>query len=534
MAVVDRGTQTLPSDGISQESHEQIRRDVAAYYTVRGSVKLFRDYSRGKHALTLTDKQKIILANLAALEGHEFCDNICHQITAEARDRLRFDRWVVAPLPKPGAKPKGKPSKAQITGSTPEQAFLSSLYKTAKIGMRQGEIHYDTLRDAEHVLAVGWSNKKERVMVYREPWYSQDSRDGAFIGYDGEDEPYYGFKDWHTVLLDEKGHDTNVTRRNLWFPDRLEKWVTPDGGTAWEKYLDPEDNGQWPIPWVKVDGSPLHIPYVHFRNSGRGTINYGFSELDGGIIGFQDQINDLHWALSGSGRLTAFQMYYIAGIDPTVSVDVGPGQVWKLADPQSTAGAIAAGDLTQLISLLDKKLGRVSVVSRTPEHRITGGNWPSGEALMRAEQPAVGKAEAQIESLLDSWSEVGHRAIEIFNHFNTEGVTLPEDIETASVAAVFLSPERRDPLSKSIIAQNLRDSITWQEELRIMEYDEERINKIGLEKEANMEMQARTMQSAFDRGLGPGTALPGKGPQGAQEDEESDTGDDTGGSPNEN
>lgn len=466
--------------------HERIQRDRKKHFSDNDLLEKYKDYAAGKHVFVLTDKQKDLLRGVL---GREFSDNVCHQIIAEAADRLHFLRW-------------------DCEDSTVAD-FLSDLYTTARLSDRHGEVHYDCLRDGNHAIAVNWDNDRQIVRVFREPWW--DGKTGVFISYDDNDEPAYAVREW----VNDEGN----RRRAVWFEDRLERYISRDGGGTWEEYLLPEDDGRWPVPWVKRNGDPLHIPYVHFPNAGRGSQNYGMSELSGGVLGFQDQLNDLQYAMSAAGRLTAFQMIWMTGVkmktDPKTGEEeapnVGAGQVLHSPSSESRFGAIPAGDMSQLIRLYETKLKRVAQMTRTPFHMISGGDWPSGEALLRAEQPAVGKATRQIQKLASCWTAVGHKAVEVWNTFST-GQQLNEDVKSAMVKAVFEPPERRDILSKSAVVNNLGEVVSLQEKLRLMGYTPEQVDKIMEERAEEQRQALAAMQEGFDRGTSPGTNLPGTGP----------------------
>jgi hypothetical protein len=451
-------------------------------------LNIYRRYARGHQAVTLTDEQKKILRLVI---GNKFCDNVCHQIVSEARDRIIFRGWKC---------------KAKKVGD-----WLESFRKSVNLDFRLSSIIYDTLRDGNHAVAVNWQDNKKKPQIYRENWWN--GSDGVFITYNDTDEPSYAVKEWIT--------DEGI-RRNVWFDNRLERYLSPEGGAEWLPFRLDSDPEQWPIPWTKdktPTGEPLHIPYIHFANNGQTFENYGVSELSGGVIGFQDQINDLHYAITAAGRFTGYQMVTVSGIvlvvDPvtgkTREVEVAPGMVLMSADKDTKWGVIPAGDCSQLIAILDKKMQRCSQMTRTPFHRISGGDWPSGEALLRSEQPAIGKAENQIKRLVSCMEMMGHRATEINNALGSDA-KLQEDIEKAPVEADFMAPERRDPLSKSIIVTNLGDKISNKEALRIMEYSETEADQIIEEKKEEARNNADNMARAFDRGVGPGTNLPGKGP----------------------
>lgn len=496
----------MTANPFDQSIHEQIRIDRLTYRDDPNEIRVFRSYAKGKHVIILTPKQKIILRNLL---GNRFCYNVSHQIIAEARDRLDMQRWHCE--------------------NTAVEKWVQDLYSHAKLKARQNQVHYDALRDGNTAVAVGWDAARKQVQLYREDWW--DGERGIFVAYDSLDNPVYAVKDWPDVMagveLDPSTGYLNygfgyvqqaVIRRTIWFDDRLERWVSMDGGASFRPYELPEDNGQWPVPWLKRDGSPGRIPIVHFANSTRGAGNYGLSEIDGGAVGFNDQLNDLEWAMTAVGRLTAFQMITGTGIrlknDPVSGKpqppEFGPGQfVWS-ANKDSHFGHIPAGDAKSILDIHQAKLQHLAQMTRTPCHLI-GGQWPSGDAILRAEKPAVGKAQEQIALFLPAWVSVAHKAIEMWNRYST-GPLMNEDVETAMISAEFASPERRDPLSMSMIVNNMGDRISAREGLRMMGYDEDRIQMVMDEKDEEDRKKMINAQIGFSRGATGATGIAGESP----------------------
>lgn len=424
------------------------------YNDPKYSVSIYRDYAVGKHKVTLTNKQKMVLRDLLS---NEFCDNVCEQIISEAKGRLRFLKW-----------------ECSDEGATTVNDFVIGLYKQLNVMRVQDDIHSKTLRDGNGVLAVGWDNISLYPTVVVEPWW--DGTNGVFISYDENGNMAYGVKQWEEETPESA---TSIKRRNIWYPDRLERWIFTN--TEWIPYELPGDGG-WPIPWLKLDGTPLHIPYIHFMNRSLDEGYYGKSELAGGIVGFQDQINDLQYAISSAGRLTAYQMYWASGIKPPldpktgqeVSPEVGPGNFFTSPLPDSRWGTFPPGDLTQLINAHSYKLKRMAQITATPIHLITGGDWPSGDALLRAELPAVNKAWGQISRFLPAFAEVAHRLTEIWNRFSEESRIDEEPF----IEAVYADPEKRDAVSRSVIVHNLAGCISIQEALRIMEYSDDKAKAV--------------------------------------------------------
>jgi len=405
--------------------HEQIEIDRETFFERSNALKIqtYRQYALGDQLRTLTTEQQLLLEGLL---GNDFADNVCHQIVAEDSDRLELLRFQVE--------------------DEDVQAWLDDWWNLVKMDDESGETHYAALRDGNYAVSLSYSDEYQRVCIHREPWWN--GRSGVFIAYDAQGEPLYAVKDW-TALID----GTLMLRRIVWYEDRLERYVAPSGlgGAAFAPFMFSGESSHVQA-WEKADGSPLHIPIIHFANSGRGPANYGVSELAGGVIGFQDQINDLQYDIVAAARLTAFQMVTATGVGESkdedgnpVSMEIGPGKVLRSLNDLAKFGTIPAGDMSQLIAVYNQKMKAVSRMTRTPLHSITGGDWPSGDALQRAEMPLVQKCGRQIKKFTSAWQTVAHRATEIANVY--QKANLDED---SMIEAVFGDPRRPD---KAQIAQ---------------------------------------------------------------------------------
>lgn len=498
---IEKGPVTTPA------THAEMTKDRLSYLPEGESVQQYRDYCEGKHALQLTEDQKTILEGLT---GNKFSDNLAAMICAQARDRLRFLRWDCK-----NAAVKDR---------------LANLFTLAGIKERQGKIHFDTLRDGNHAVAVAWSNEDRRVQIHRENWWNGE--EGVFIGYGPNDKAVYAVKEWFITERDASGKEKGTLRRRVvYYDDRFERWVSSDNGNTWEPFKLPGDEGVWPQPWKRLDETPIGIPIVHFRNSGQGESVYGSSEIAFGAIGLIDHILDLHYVLSGAARMEGYQILWAAGIDPgndkatgePKKLKVAPGTLLHSKSTDFKMGAVGSGNPEGVLAIRKDKLQALAQMTKTPLHSITGGDWPSGEALLRAEQPAAGKAETQRDTLERVWAAVGHLAIVVENRFGTEA-KLPEDVKEATIEAVFGPVERRDALSVSVMLNNLGDVLSRMEKLRLLGYTDEEAKKILAEKDAEAMADVERQNLLFSRGVGPGTQLPGRGPAAGEEedDEEED------------
>lgn len=457
----------------------------------------YKAYSRGEQPIKLSDEQKQMLDGL--LEN-DFADNVCDMIISDASDRIEMQRYEC-------------PDNAQV------QEYLQDWFNEEGFEDLSGEVHYNIIRDGNAVLALNYDEDEGRPVVYLEEWW--DGINGVFVGYDFCRNIAYGVKEFveYNVpnLRDIVATDLDtgvgsaavgqmpVYMRYVWYPDRLERWASLDR-LSWRLYPHPDDANRAIVPWTETpsNGQPakgLGVPYVVFANANRRVRNYGVSEVSGGILGFQDQINDIGLDMCGAGRMTGFQMLMLAGVKTGLDASgkdikpkIGPGQVFTSVDFRAKAQAIPAGDISQITNLYREKLRSVARVSRTPLH-VLGLEWPSGEALLQAERPAVNKAKKNVKRWSRGWTAVAYFAIKLANRFG--GKSFPTDIKQAKIISVISDVERRDPLTQSVIVNNLGDKISQQEALLIMGYQPERAQAVIEQKQAEdqaaMDQQVKLM-----------------------------------------
>lgn len=453
--------------GIPNTIHQLIQLERETYIRKPRSIRKYRNYAAGEHKLVLSLKQKQMLRHILNNNDEEFSDNVCGQIIFEARGRLKFTGW-------------------DCEDETVKD-WLRDNYITSKLMDLQVDAHNSMLIDGNHVLSVNFNPQTRKIQIYQENWW--DGIEGIFISYNALREPVYGVKDWYD-------YQRNLWRRIIWYPDRLERYIGQSNTFADAVMVnlptDPVSGGQ-PIPWLDFDGTPLGIPYIHLANGFKPSGPYGRSELSGGIIGIQDQINACQWDLTGGSQMTAYQMYTATGVrmidsnGRRISPEVGPGNFIHSPSDKARFGVLQAGDQSQLITVLNEKRSTAAAISATPLFRMVGKEWPSAEAIYRSEQPSVAKARNQIESLSPAYSSLGYVMAKIWNRFKSSNQQeMPIDIAVSAIIAKFEDPERRDQLSKSVICNNLGDSISVQEKWRIMGFSDEKIVQLYTELKQNI------------------------------------------------
>lgn len=376
----------------------------------------FRQYAEGDQNRVLSVEQKRMLGSAAA---NPIADNVLRLVIATAASRLELEGWDV-------------PDNSTV------QKYLDRFYLMSRIARLQFDTHFATLRDGMGAISLRWKVNEDgsgRVTAHREPWW--DGTCGMFVAFDEFDEPAWAVRDF--VVYEGR---REIDRRVVYYPDRICRYVKD--GRGWKPIELPGDpeGSRGIVPWLKPDGSPIGLPVIAFANSLADEGNYGRSDLYG-LLGLQDDLNSIQHDIAAAAMFTGFQMYWATGMTvEEAKGKVGPGRFLSSKDPNSKIGVLPPGDMEQLTRAHTYKRQTIGVNTSTPMHLITGGEWPSGEALIRAEMPLIDKVKKLARINGPSWVMLAHRATEIANTFGTE--QLDED---SPITARFSPPERLDELT---------------------------------------------------------------------------------------
>jgi hypothetical protein len=417
-------------------------------------LKTYRAYARGWQNDPRTQAQKDMLPELNL---NRFCDNVCKLIVQTPANRLTIARFDTD-----GPKRAGK---AILD-------FVQTLWLLNNLPNFAAAVNVATLRDGDHAVGLRWV--RDSVRFIREAWWNGEQ--GVFVSYDDDDQPRYAVKEW--------GSGTQI-RRNVYYPDRIERYIGQGGGTwqAMNLETDPVQGGQ-AVPWLDLDGGPLGIPFVHFANrllpnDGPGGIpetrgatstteapatawwwrggsvsataqpdsRYGISELDGGILGLQDHLNMSWWDLKAAEVFTGTQMLWGSGIAErkdaggnTVPYAAIPGGMITTTAEGARFGHFPAGDLSQLRNAIADRKRAISLATRIPLNYIAG-DWPSGEALQWSEVDFAEKVDKFGEVMGPAYASLMHKATRLANAFGRAGLD-----ESVPITTVFTPSQRVNPL----------------------------------------------------------------------------------------
>jgi hypothetical protein len=412
-------------------------------------IKLFREYSEGRHNSMMTPAQRRLLY---PQKLNKQADNVLRLVLSTIASRLVFTGWEVKePKPEVGDTATELEEDREAVG--PVQGALDDVFMRNRLQKLQYETHWAMCRDGNTAISLSWRGGRPRI--HRERWW--DGEDGIFVGYDRTGEEEFAVREWTEIDPEGNKH----LRRTVYYPDHFIRYVKEGQGwapirtTPTAADLPTSEDGALLIPgqddpladgsirWEKKPGDPLGLPVIHFPNGSRDDSPYGSSDLVG-LLGLQDEINSMQHDVSATSKFTGFQMTWVKGAAGP-SVKVGPGRLLEFP-PEITgnpAGVLPAGDMSSLLSGLDHKRATVAINSGTPIQQIIGKDWPSGEAILQTQMAVIDKAMRLIQIVGPLHTQYGHRNIEMLNTFGNAGLD-----EDAPITAVMDNPRRIDELTE--------------------------------------------------------------------------------------
>jgi len=399
--------------------------------------ELCQNYYDGQQNVKMTARLRKILAQ----QGY-FRSNFCGLVIDTMIDRL------------------------EVTGFRTENDDLSewmwNIWKASRFDEEQVITHTQAAIKGDSYCIVDWDQE------LAQPRMNYNDAKACSIFYHEADRksPRVALKTWAI----EEGQ-----RVNLYWPDRVEKYITSKHGGGWTGWLDEGDTG-WPIPW------PIgRIPVFHFHNRPAGGA-YGQSEI-ANIVPLQDALNKSLIDLFQSMDSTGFPTRWVTGATkPASGWKFAIGDVWHFTDLGARTGIYDPPNLHPMIEAIDKIVDLIAAISRTPAHIFKlGGTPPSGEALKTSEAGLVAKVIRRQTVFGNTYEDVMRHCILQQGKFG-KGSRFDS---TTAIDTLWASAETRSRLADAQVTQILAPIISEEEALRINGYTGEEITTIKDEKAAN-------------------------------------------------
>lgn len=399
------------------------------------NIARFRRYADGDHDNTLTSEQKHLLNIKSGTneDSARFNDNLCSIILDTMQDRINLT----------GIKSDNEKADEWIT----------KLLERNRIDGLQVDIHGADLRDGNHFMMVYPDREGDersnpnygKALFSPEPAY--DGAYGTVVMYETANsaKPMLAIKIWKITTTEI----ADTTRVNVYYPDRIERWVG-ETATGLKEYAD--DGQAAVIPWVMADGSPIGVPFVHFRNRGSATDNFGLSELDN-VIPLQNATNVVLTSIVATSLLSGFNIRLMIGGE--VGAAAAPGLVYNFFPPKNPDGSYVVnkdtvdwlnsiraeqfevGDLQPLLDTAAWLKSEMYAVTNTPTDDVAAD--ASGEARKQSEVKLIGKVKRFCVKNGNAWEDAVRLAARIESVYAKEK---PPTFET--LTAQWDDPEVRN------------------------------------------------------------------------------------------
>ena len=290
-----------------------------------------------------------------------FTQNWCAVVIDSVLDRLVFKGWDL-----------------QDDGL---DDLIDQFYTDNNIQKLSSDVHLNAMNTKESFIVF------DKVDNVDKAFYNDSRQVHVFYDPNNPNVKLFAAKWWKDDIED-------VTRLNLYYPDRIEKYATRDkvlvSSTSFVKQEGSEDN-----PYDE-------IPVIHFRLNA--------SELDN-IIPIQDAVNKTFSDMMVVGEFNAFKQRWVVTNNDLSALKNNPKALFQFfkggSDEEPTkVGEFDAADLRMYLDAMDKLANSIAIISRTPKHYFhdTGGNI-SGEALIVMESPLLKKIRQIQEVFSLAWTE---------------------------------------------------------------------------------------------------------------------------------
>lgn len=455
------------------------------------------------------DRQKeIVLARQyhEGIQGVELTDRLEQFLGTDVEFRMNVTRGVVLALVE----------RLRVVGfdTTDESLtdWADNMWQSNNLDAVQEDIYEGALRDGEYFAIVNWD---DGVKVIPHQRYTDVQVDGDGFGcwmvYNENDynqEPLYGVKQWTETLDREDPNEANryvrevVQRRNLYYPDRVEKYIRDING-EWAGYQPPEDES-WPVQWVDSSGEPLGIALIHFTNKGLRCEAWDALPL-------QNAINKSLLDLLSSSDLTAFRIFYSLGFIPTTDgkkpaedrsnwLKLEPGQVVGTTKSAREAdfGAIDTANLSELMDLTHQLVLWLAMVTNTPVSRFISTKLIASDATLKEQEgPLIARVKSRQVRFGNAWSRCFDIARRLDNEFGEVDVD-----EEEPITLIWAEGAARGESEKlDILEQKQTIGIPQKQLWKEAGYNQKSIDEMEKERDA----ERRNQQQLFgERGANPG------------------------------
>lgn len=402
--------------------------------------------------------------------------------------------------------------------------FAWDVWKQNRMDAKQQDAHHATINDGEYFIMVDWPEGAPFPRLLPHPRYTDPELGGTGFGCKAhyvDDDPHQPLeavsKRWVETHTDERGKRRTRSRMTLYYPDRIERYVSGASGpyrdAGWQPFIeqetavDAEGNETevalpWPIPWTDASGQPLGIPFAHFRKPGR-------LEL-WDAIPLQDLINKTAVDIIAAVDAAGFPFRIARGWSPTTDgkppesdgsnyLKLFPGCWIITPNPDADTQFSSPTDTRPMLETLDSYIQKLAQVTDTPLSRFQVTRQVAAEGTLKQQEgPLLAKVRAYATQIGNAWEDVLYVCRSLGR---LRGVTLAEDATLETTWEPFETRDEKQEMEKLEIKSRM--GVPREQLWREMGYDADQIAAMQAMAADELQQQSNVggeLLRSFERG----------------------------------
>jgi hypothetical protein len=490
--IVNEGKDITPAQQKWRDENEKRSKEVA----------LYRRYIEGDQDSGLNEKMRKLL-NLDSKQDFNF--NQCGTAVATLSNRLEVIS-VAADLG------RSAPGGASIETA---DSWASEVLQWNEFDGLQIDLYDAAIRDGDGYIMIGWDEDEKMPVLTHELAF--DGTNGMLVIHNRYDAAIIDIavKIWSETV----DATTDVQRVNVYYPDRVEKYVVKQGGYA--VYDDPAQPGMFPLPWVDRQGKSIGVPIVQFPNRSIQKGGHGVSKLRD-VVPLQHALNVTMHSMVGTGLLGAFPINVFIGytapsvVEPGMFYEIAPTDANKKVMPPSADLAewlkairieqIKGASLTDYIKMVELFERVIEKVANIPNY--SQGANASGESMKQRESELLAEVRRAHVVFGAAWHRVLQLAAAVQNAY---GSPAPQ---VRRWRANWKSGETRNDVERSQVLSAVSKHLEGSDEMvrqigALLDLSAERIEEIKAQMDSNRRSVTETL---MNRMPGFGGSAPGQTP----------------------
>lgn len=389
-------------------------------------VLLNRQYVDGDHRLEMTEEMAKML-RIEKDDDERFSLNYGPLVVNKLANRLIVEK-ITAVLA--DDEPKPEPVETGVDGSVVEvktatdeaNEWIVEVLDNTRFDELQIDVTRGAIGEGDSFAMIDPPNKekgKDLVTFVHEPAW--DGLVGIIPVYDRQRRNLEAaVKVW-----EEAGLGENSFRVNIYFADRVEKFVLTD------ETMTPMEGS--PVDWLD-NGEPLGVPFVPFKNDKKTGRSFGSGEPKK-IRPAQDVLNRTYMSATMAAELAAFQRLVFIGM--AAEANLSPGVIFEIVrrdedgkvnpgipnDVHVDVKVIEPGEISPFIDLMRFSIEQISILSDTPIPMLSSGasDSASGEALKQRESGLLAKVNVAQVKFGNAWEDLMKLAWDVQAAFGESG-----------------------------------------------------------------------------------------------------------------